>query len=170
MKSCLVRSDGFITDIVNKGEEFEVYTGPGSSLKWIDAPDEVDIEWRLMLGEWVPDFLYTDPLNEKLIAYGEPGVQLGRLWNDIDAGLFGDNAKKGEFYTHIKGVKEKARPITWKEIEVVDPADPTKTVKETVAEEPDQPFPHDDKMPAWNTPEEMDVDVRKEFKLAEFAE
>ncbi len=168
MKSCLVRSDGFITDICEKGEEFEVYTGPGSSLKWVDAPDEVDIEWRLMLGEWIPDFLYTDPLNEKLIAYGEPGVQLGRLWNDIDAGLFGENAKKGEFYTHIKNVKANARPITWKEIESVDGAG--NPIVERVSDEPDQPFPHDENMPAWNTPEEMDIGVRREFKLCEFAD
>ena len=170
MKSCLIRSDGFITDIVEKGEEFAVYTGPGSSLKWVDAPDEVDIEWRMMLGEWIPDFLYTDPLQEKLIAYGEPGTQLGMLWKDIDAGLFGEKAKEGKFYQHIKKVKSEARPITWKEIEVVDPADPAATVTERVAEEPDQPFPHDDNMPAWNTPEEMEIGVRREFKLCEFAD
>ena len=169
MKSCLVRSDGFITDIVEKGEEFDVYTGPGSSLKWVDAPDEVDIEWRLMLGEWIPDFLYTDPLNEKLIAYGEPGAQIGKLWKDIDAGLFGENAKKGQFYTHIAEVKAKSKPITWKEIEVPDPMT-GEMVKERVSDEPDQPFPHDDNMPAWNTAEEMDIGVRREFKLCEFAD
>ena len=170
MKSCLVRTDGFITDICNKGEEFEVYTGPGSSLKWVDAPDEVDIEWRLMLGEWIPNFVYTDPLNEKLIAYGSEGSQLGKLWKDIDAGLFGAKAKEGQFYKHVKNVKDNARPITWVEKEIVDPADPNKTIKETVAEEPDTPFPHDDNMPAWNTAEQMDIGVRREFKLAEFAD
>ena len=169
MKSCLVRSDGFITDICNKGEEFEVYTGPGSSLKWVDAPDEVDIEWRLMLGEWIPDFLYTDPLNEKVIAYGDAGSQLGKLFKDIDAGLFGDKAKTGQFYTHVKKVKDNARPIAWKQVEVPDPSDPNKTITERVSDEPDVPFPHDDNMPAWNTEEEMDIGVRREFKLAEFA-
>ena len=170
MKSCLVRSDGFITDICNKGEEFEVYTGPGSSLKWVDAPDEVDIEWRLMLGEWIPNFVYTDPLNAKVIAYGPEGSQLGKIWKDIDAGLFGENAKKGQFYAHIKNVKDTAKPITWKEVEIPDPNDPSKTTTERVSDEPDQPFPHDDNMPAWNTPEEMDIGVRREFKLAEFAD
>ena len=39
-KRALVRADGFITAIVEAGSEFEVYTGPGSSMKWMDIPDE----------------------------------------------------------------------------------------------------------------------------------
>ena len=91
-------------------------------------------------------------------------------YKDIDAGLFGENAKKGQFYTHVKNVKDNARPITWVEKEVDDPMNPGQTITEVVNDEPDTPFPHDDNMPAWNTAEQMDIGVRREFKLAEFAD
>jgi hypothetical protein len=38
--------------------------------------------------------------------YGHVAEQLGKLYKDIDAGLFGEQAKTGEFYTHIKAVKD----------------------------------------------------------------
>ena len=31
---------GFPTDIAEPGEEFDIYTGPGSTYRWVDAPDE----------------------------------------------------------------------------------------------------------------------------------
>jgi hypothetical protein len=40
------------------------------------------------------------------VEYGFIEEQLGKLYNDIDAGLFGENAKTGEFYTFIKSVKD----------------------------------------------------------------
>ena len=40
------------------------------------------------------------------VEYGFIEEQLGKLFNDIDAGLFGEQAKTGEFYTHIKAVKD----------------------------------------------------------------
>lgn len=40
------------------------------------------------------------------VEYGFVEEQLGKLFNDIDAGLFGESAKTGEFYTHIKAVKD----------------------------------------------------------------
>ena len=45
MKRALVRADGFITNIAEEGEEFEVYTGPGSGLKWIDMDDHEIALW-----------------------------------------------------------------------------------------------------------------------------
>lgn len=32
--------------------------------------------------------------------------QLDMLWKDIDAGLFGETAKTGSFYTSIKAIKD----------------------------------------------------------------
>ena len=32
-------------------------------------------------------------------------TQLEKLWNDIDAGHFGEQAKTGEFYTFINTIK-----------------------------------------------------------------
>ena len=156
MKRALVRCDGFITDLVAAGEEFEVYTGPGSGLRWIDIPDEATNLWKLELGSWIPDFEYTDPELKRIVDYGGPGEQLGMLYKDVEAGLFGEAAKNGEWFKHIKHVKETDDPVEYDD-------DGNKIL-------PDEPFPHDETMPAWNTPEEMDIGVRREFQLAEFAD
>lgn len=37
--------------------------------------------------------------------FAELGEQLDKLYHDIDAGLFGESAKTGEFYAHIYAVK-----------------------------------------------------------------
>lgn len=39
--------------------------------------------------------------------YGEISIQLDMLFHDINNGLFGENAKEGTWYNHIKSVKEK---------------------------------------------------------------
>ena len=38
--------------------------------------------------------------------YGSLGDQLDMLYRDIDAGKFGDTAKTGAWYLHIKAVKD----------------------------------------------------------------
>ena len=39
-KSCLVDYRGFITDVVEPGEEFEVYQGDDSPIKWVTCDDD----------------------------------------------------------------------------------------------------------------------------------
>ena len=39
--------------------------------------------------------------------HGGLHVELERLWDDIDAGKFGEAAKTGKFYTDVKAIKEK---------------------------------------------------------------
>ena len=36
----------------------------------------------------------------------ELSEQLDKLYHDIDAGILGDSAKSGAFYTYIKGIKD----------------------------------------------------------------
>ena len=48
----------------------------------------------------------------RLLEYhgGERGgwhLELEKLWDDIDAGKFGEAAKTGQFYTYVKSIKEK---------------------------------------------------------------
>lgn len=38
--------------------------------------------------------------------YDKLGDQLDRLFRDIDSGLFGEAAQTGEFYLHIKTIKD----------------------------------------------------------------
>jgi len=99
----LVRVDGFITDIVEAGEEFEIYTGPGASMKWMDIPDDATNLWKLELGEWIPDFEAHDPEMLRVVAYGDPGTQLAMIYKDIENGTLN---KEGEFYKHCKNVKD----------------------------------------------------------------
>tara|TARA_B100002019_G_scaffold288891_1_gene303422 strand:- start:842 stop:1177 length:336 start_codon:yes stop_codon:yes gene_type:complete len=48
-------------------------------------------------------------LNEYLGGQHHGGlhVELEKLWDDIDAGKFGEAAKTGKFYTDVKTIKEK---------------------------------------------------------------
>lgn len=39
--------------------------------------------------------------------YGEINNQLDKLYHDINNGLFGDNAKTGTWFSHVKSIKEK---------------------------------------------------------------
>lgn len=39
--------------------------------------------------------------------YGEINNQLDKLYHDINNGLFGENAKTGTWFNHVKNVKEK---------------------------------------------------------------
>lgn len=152
MKRALVRADGFITDIVEEGEEFEIYTGPGASMKWMDIPDDATNMWKLELGEWIPDFVHHDPETLRIVAYGDPGEQLSMIYNDIKNGTLN---QEGEFFKHIKNVKETMPKVEYD-------ADGNKVV-------PDEPFPHDETMPAWLTAEQMSDDVQQEFKIGKYA-
>jgi hypothetical protein len=167
-KRALVRCDGFITDIVEAGEEFEIYTGPGSSMKWVDIPDDATIDWKLELGEWIPDFEYHDPEMLRVVAYGDPGEQLSMLWKDIDAGLFGDAAKTGKFYEHIKTVRETQPTVKYEEVTVTDEMT-GETRTELVKALPDEPFPHGEEIPAWMSVSDLDDDTQREFRLGKYA-
>lgn len=46
------------------------------------------------------------------MAYGSIANELDMLYKDIDAGLFGEDAKTGSFYLHIKSVKDANPKVT----------------------------------------------------------
>lgn len=46
------------------------------------------------------------------LAYGSIENELDMLYKDINAGLFGDAAKTGSFYLHIKSVKDSNPKVT----------------------------------------------------------
>ena len=52
-KSCLVDYRGFITDVVDVGDEFEVYQGDDAKCKWVTCDDDnVTNLWVLYNGEF----------------------------------------------------------------------------------------------------------------------
>ena len=47
-----------------------------------------------------------DYIPKRANKYNPLKEQLDALWHDIDRGLFGNNAKTGQFYMSIKAIKE----------------------------------------------------------------
>lgn len=43
--------------------------------------------------------------NQRVSQYGQLGDQLNMLFDDIDSGKFGEQAKTGSWYQHIKQIK-----------------------------------------------------------------
>ena len=43
---------------------------------------------------------------EREQKYGSIEPQLNMLFDDIEAGKFGENAKTGDWYLHVKGIKD----------------------------------------------------------------
>jgi len=50
--------------------------------------------------------------HQRQIRYGRIENELDMLYKDIDAGLFGDAAKTGSFYLHIKSIKDEVPKVT----------------------------------------------------------
>lgn len=48
----------------------------------------------------------NDYQHQRIIRYAQVADQLDMLFKDIDAGLFGEGAKTGLFYSHVKSVKD----------------------------------------------------------------
>ena len=91
------------------------------------------------------------------------GVQTCALPIYIKDGKFGDAAKNGKFFKHIANVKATCDPVEYEEVVEEDEKGDQVTVKKQVL--PDAPFPHDEAMPAWLTPTELDDDTQREFKI-----
>jgi len=51
MKKALIGYQGWVSEIRNPGEEYEIYNGPDANMQWVDAPDEITLDWTL---EWSP--------------------------------------------------------------------------------------------------------------------
>lgn len=123
MKKALMSIQGYVHQIVDPGEEFDIYSGPDATIQWVDAPDDVTLEWTL---EWSPkagqmvwvkrDRVYTDPEVARKVAYGDVGAQLDMMYKDmLDGG--------SRWKDHIAAVKasipkppERQTPMTYEEL------------------------------------------------------
>lgn len=101
--------------VLKEEECFECH----EDFRWVDIPDD----WVQEEGTNPPDFFWNPDLQKvqkvtydppdwdvaRLAAYDDisAGGELGLLWDDIDAGIFGDDIKsKSKFYLAIKQIKE----------------------------------------------------------------
>lgn len=86
--------EGYIHEIVDPGQDYEIYNGHDAAMQWVDAPDEVTDDWTL---EWSPsrnqmiwverDGAYQDPVVARKVAYGDIGEQLDLMYKDtLDGG------------------------------------------------------------------------------------
>jgi len=110
MKKVLVGYQGYIHEIREPGEDFEIYEGPGAAMMWVDAPDGVQLNWTLEYSPqkghmvWVErEKPYTDPGMARKIAYGDVGEQLDMLYKDMVNGT-------SNWIEHIQNVKETLPP------------------------------------------------------------
>lgn len=110
MKKALIGYQGWVQDIREPGEEFEIYNGPDASIQWVDAPDEITLDWTL---EWSPqqqqmiwverDGPYTQDSEARRVAYGEIGEQLDMIFHEIQES--GSISASGPWASHISTVK-----------------------------------------------------------------
>lgn len=119
MKKALVSYQGYVSEIRDPGEEYDIYEGPDAAIAWVDAPDEIQLDWTL---EWSPsqqimvwverDGPHTDNSVARKVAYGEVGAQLDMLYHELTAN--GNISQDGDWYQHITNVKamiEKPVPV-----------------------------------------------------------
>jgi len=90
MKKALVGFQGYIHEIKDPGEDYEIYTGADATMMWVDAPDDIAICWTL---EYSPSNKcmvwcerpqpYTNLETARKVGYGDIGEQLGMIFDDL---------------------------------------------------------------------------------------
>ncbi len=110
MKKVLISYHGWISEIREPGEEYEIYEGPDATIAWVDAPDEVTLDWTLEYsptkGEmvWVErDAPYTDNAVARKVAYGKIEEQLDLIFHGIAQN--GALTTDGAWFQHVTAVK-----------------------------------------------------------------
>lgn len=90
MKKALMSIQGYVHQIVEPGEDYEIYCGPDATIAWVDAPDDITLAWTLEYSPkakkmvWVKrDGAHTDPTIARKVAYGDVGEQLDMMYKDM---------------------------------------------------------------------------------------
>lgn len=98
-KMCLVSYQGYIEQIVEPGEEFEIYEGSDATIKWVQCNnDSVTVDWIMKDGAFVDRTRHTSYTLQRQVAYGSIGNQLDMLYKDQINGTT-------TFRDHIAAVK-----------------------------------------------------------------
>ena len=99
-KMCLVTFQGTIMEIVDPGQEYEIYEGEGATSKWVlSADDDVTLDWIMRNGAFVErDAPPVDYGMRRKVAYGDIGEQLDMQYRDAVNGTT-------EWKDHIAAVK-----------------------------------------------------------------
>lgn len=98
-KMCLVSYQGYIEQIVEPGEEFEIYEGSGATIKWVQCNnDSVTIDWIMKDGAFVDRTQHISYALQRQVAYGPIGDQLDMIYKDQVNGTT-------TFKDHVEAVK-----------------------------------------------------------------
>ena len=110
MKKALVGYQGYVMQIEEPGQDFEIYNGPDATFQWVDAPDNVTLDWTLEYSPeqeksiWVQrDAPPMDPGLARKVAYGEIGDQLDMIYHELKT--TGTLSASGDWASHISMVK-----------------------------------------------------------------
>tara|TARA_B110001454_G_scaffold170456_1_gene160972 strand:- start:1156 stop:1554 length:399 start_codon:yes stop_codon:yes gene_type:complete len=88
MKKVLVDIYGNISDVVEAGDEFEIYEGADATCIWMDVPADVVISKSIMVvnGSFVERLDSRDTIEGRNLArkvsYGDIGTQLDMIYKD----------------------------------------------------------------------------------------
>lgn len=156
MKKAIVSVEGWVSQIVEPGEDFEIYEGPDAQIAWVDAPDEIQLDWTLEFSPskgqmvWVErDAPWTDNKVARKVAYGQIEEQLDLIFHDIEQ--HGQLDQNGAWYKHVTSVKAM---IEKPQDPVMDPIQMTpeylNSLQGTVEPDPLKPnIPSNADLPAW---------------------
>ena len=83
-KMCLITFQGTIMEIVEPGQEYEIYEGEGATSKWVlSADNDVTLDWIMKNGAFVErDAPPVDYAMRRRVAYGDIGEQLDMMYHD----------------------------------------------------------------------------------------
>lgn len=153
MKKALMGAIGYIQQIVDPGEDFEIYNGPDATIQWVDAPDNVSLDWTLEYSPsqetmvWVErDAPFSDREVARKIAYGEVGAQLGMIYDELkEAGTL---SMDGLWASHITAVKESIeKPAARPELQTLEEIMALNEVIEPSVDIPAKMSSHE--LPCW---------------------
>ena len=88
MKKALVNIYGDISDVVEAGDEFEIYVGADATCIWMDVPDSVTITnvTSVINGEFVDQEINETHKHkrevDRKVEYGDIGEQLDMIYKD----------------------------------------------------------------------------------------
>jgi hypothetical protein len=153
MKKALMGTTGYIQQIVDPGEDFEIYNGPDATIQWVDAPDNVMLDWTL---EWSPaqntmvwverDEPFTNREVARKIAYGQVGEQLGMIYDELKE--TGTLSFDGLWASHITTVKQSIeKPPPAPELQTLEELMALNEVEEPSVEKPAKMSTHE--LPCW---------------------
>lgn len=162
MKKVLLGYQGFIHQIEDPGDEFPIYNGPDAKFQWVNAPDEVTLDWTMEFSPsqnksiWVErERPAADKEVARKVAYGTIEAQLDMIYHELqDTGTL---SPTGPWASHITLVKN-TLDAPDEQVEAMSPEEqmalmavmePSASELPKISTEDDPPWLHSDDWPGY---------------------